>query len=151
MCAKRMEELWARARIPVLMDVPQPITVVLADDQRAYREGLARAITRHCRLELVAVARDGDEALDAIESIQPDVALVDIRMGGMTGAEVCSELRRRRPNLPTRMILMSAQGVDEADQGGADGFVAKDRSRREICEALVQAAQRERAAVPAQL
>jgi DNA-binding NarL/FixJ family response regulator len=53
--------------------------------------------------------------------------------------------------MPTRMILMSAQGVAEEDQGGADGFVAKDRSRREICEALVQAAQRERVAVPAHL
>jgi two-component system nitrate/nitrite response regulator NarL len=133
------------------MDLPQPITVVLADDQRAYREGLARAITRHCRLELVAVARDGNEALDAIESVAPDVALMDVRMGGMTGTEVCAELRRRNPGMPTRMILMSAQGVVEEDQGGADGFVAKDRSRREICEALVQAAQRDRAPVPAQL
>ncbi len=64
------------------MELPEPITVVLADDQRAYREGLARAITRHCRLELVAVAMDGDEALDAIESVEPDVALVDVRMSG---------------------------------------------------------------------
>lgn len=131
------------------MQLPEPITVVLADDQRAYREGLARAITRHCRLELVAVARDGDEALDALESLEPDVALVDIRMSGMVGTEVCAELRRRRPDGATRVILMSAHGgnelEDELDHFGADGFVAKDRSRREICEALVQAAQRDRA------
>jgi two-component system, NarL family, nitrate/nitrite response regulator NarL len=130
------------------MQLPEPITVVLADDQRAYREGLARAITRHCRLELVAVARDGDEALDAIESLDPDVALVDVRMSGLVGTEVCAELRRRRPGSPTRVILMSAHGgaeiADDPEQFGADGFVAKDRSRREICEALVQAAQRER-------
>ncbi|HEY7631165.1 MAG TPA: response regulator transcription factor [Thermoleophilaceae bacterium] len=134
------------------MHLPEPITVVLADDQRAYREGLARAITRHCRLELVAVARDGDEALDALESLAPDVALVDIRMSGRVGTEVCAELRRRCPESPTRVILMSAHGSneleDELESFGADGFVAKDRSRREICEALVQAAQRERVAVP---
>jgi two-component system nitrate/nitrite response regulator NarL len=134
------------------MELPQPITVVLADDQRAYREGLARAITRHCRLELVAVARDGDEALDAIEAVEPDVALVDVRMAGMNGTEVCAELRERNPDLPTRVVLMSAHGgsdvVDGIEQLGADGFVAKDRSRREICEALVQVAQRHRATVP---
>ncbi|HEY1597649.1 MAG TPA: response regulator transcription factor [Thermoleophilaceae bacterium] len=134
------------------MELPQPITVVLADDQRAYREGLARAITRHCRLDLVAVARDGDEALDAIESVEPDVALVDVRMAGMNGTEVCATLRDRNPDLSTRVILMSAHGgadvIEEIEQLGADGFVAKDRSRREICEALVQAAQRDRAPMP---
>ena len=133
---------------PRCMELPEPITVVLADDQRAYREGLARAITRHCRLELVAVARDGDEAFDAIESLEPDVALVDVRMSRMEGTAVCAELRRRHPEMGTRLILMSAHDgsalVDHARQAGADGYVAKDHSRSEICEALVQAAQRDR-------
>lgn len=134
---------------PQVMQLPQPITVVLADDQRAYRDGLARAIAGHRRLELVAVARDGDEALDAIASLEPDIALVDIRMSGMQGTIVCSELRRRRPEVSTRMLLMSAHDpsamAGEIEQAGADGFVSKDRSRREICEALVQAGQRGRA------
>jgi two-component system nitrate/nitrite response regulator NarL len=137
------------------MELPEPITVVIADDQRAYREGLARAIAGHCRLELVAVARDGDEAFDAIESLEPDVALVDVRMSGMEGTTVCSELRRRHPAMGTRMLLMSAHdGAAMAEQlraAGADGFVSKDHSRREICEALVQAAQRDRAGVVARV
>jgi two-component system, NarL family, nitrate/nitrite response regulator NarL len=130
------------------MELPEPITVVLADDQRAYREGLARAIADHCRLELVAVARDGDEAFDAIESLEPDVALVDVRMSRMEGTEMCAELRRRHPGLGTRVLLMSAHDgpamTEQVEDAGADGFVAKDHSRREICEALVQAAQRDR-------
>jgi two-component system nitrate/nitrite response regulator NarL len=134
------------------MDLPDPITVILADDQRAYREGLARAITRHCRLELVAVAADGGEALDAIESLTPDVALIDIRMPSLAGTEMCAELRRRHPDMTTRVILMSAHSgadlAEEIGQAGADGFVDKDRSRREICEAVVQAAQRDRAGSP---
>ena len=132
------------------MDLPDPIKVILADDQRAYREGLARAIATHCRLELVAVARDGEEALDAIASLAPDVALVDVRMDGMEGTTVCRELRRRQPACQTRVILMSAQDgqaiEQHAEDAGADGFVSKDRSRREICEALVQASQRPRRA-----
>jgi two-component system nitrate/nitrite response regulator NarL len=131
------------------MELPDPITVLLADDQRAYREGLARAIAGHCRLELVAVARDGDETIEAIEALEPDVALVDVRMSGMQGTAVCAELRRRHPEIRTRVILMSAHDgsvlAEHARDAGADGFVAKDHSRREICEALVQAAQRDRA------
>jgi two-component system nitrate/nitrite response regulator NarL len=132
------------------MDLPEPIRVILADDQRAYREGLARAIATHCRLELVAVARDGGEALEAIELLSPEVALVDVRMDGMEGTTMCRELRRRNPSCPTRVILMSAhdgEAIEQhADDAGADGFVSKDRSRREICEALVQASQRPRRA-----
>src|ERR1041385_9459579 len=134
------------------MELPQPITVVLAEDQRAYREGLARAIAGHCRLELVAVARDGDEELDAIAGLEPDVALVDIRMPGIEGATVCSEVRRRNPDAGTRLLLMSAHDAaamaEEIEEAGADGFVSKDHSRREICEALVQAGQRPRARAP---
>jgi DNA-binding NarL/FixJ family response regulator len=130
------------------LELPRPFTVVLADDQRAYRDGLARAIAQHCRLELAAVAGRGDEALDVIESIQPDVALIDVRMDGMTGPDLCALLRERHPDLPTRLVLMSADNAaayDEVEHElGADGFVPKDRSRREICEALVQVAQRPR-------
>jgi two-component system, NarL family, nitrate/nitrite response regulator NarL len=137
---------------PVRMEFPQPITVVLAEDQRAYREGLARAIARHCRLELVAVARDGHEALDAIAGLEPAVALVDIRMSGLQGTTVCSEVRRRNPDSATRLLLMSAHDpaamVDQIEEAGADGFVSKDHSRREICEALVQAGQRARVHAP---
>ena len=128
------------------MEVPRPFTVVLADDQRAYRDGLARAISSHCRLDLTAVAQSGDEAFALIEALRPDVALIDVRMAGMTGLTVCALLRERHPDLETRLVLMSADGhaahgAAEHDPG-VDGFVAKDRSRREICEALVQVAQR---------
>jgi DNA-binding NarL/FixJ family response regulator len=124
------------------LDLPRSFTVVLADDQRAYREGLARAISRDCRLELVAVAERGDEAFHAIESLQPDVALIDVRMGGLNGPSVCELLRDRHPDLPTRLVLMSADGASAVgSEPAVDGFVSKDRSRREICEALVQLAQ----------
>lgn len=140
-----MPEARARGNIR-RVERAHPITVVLADDQRAYREGLARAIDGHARLELVAVARDGEEALHAVEAHAPDVALVDVRMAGMAGTAVCAELRRRRPDIATRLILMSAQDgaalSEHAERSGADGFVSKDRSRREICEALVEASQR---------
>jgi two-component system, NarL family, nitrate/nitrite response regulator NarL len=128
-----------------VLDFTRPFTVVLADDQRAYREGLARAISHDGRLELLAVAERGDEAFYAIESLQPDVALIDVRMGGLPGTSVCELLRERYPDLPTRLVLMSADGTSAVEsEPGVDGFVSKDRSRREICEVLVELAQRSR-------
>jgi DNA-binding NarL/FixJ family response regulator len=97
------------------------------------------------RLELVAVVTRGDEAFQAIASLQPDVALIDVRMGGLFGTSICELLRERHPDLPTRLVLMSADGTSAVEaEPGVDAFVAKDRSRREICEALVQAAERSR-------
>jgi two-component system, NarL family, nitrate/nitrite response regulator NarL len=124
------------------LEYSHPFTVVLADDQRAYRDGLARAIAQDRRLELVAVVASGREALATIGSLRPDVALIDVRMGGLPGTSVCELLRERHPDLPTRLVLMSADGTSAVgSEPGVDAFVAKDRSRREICEALVQVAQ----------
>jgi DNA-binding NarL/FixJ family response regulator len=121
----------------------RPFTVVLADDQRAYREGLARAIARHGHLELVAVAGRGDEAFDVIEALRPDLALLDVRMAGLSGPALCALLRERHPELETRLVLMSVAGAEfDEVRTMVDGFVGKDRSRREICDKLVQVAQR---------
>jgi len=121
----------------------QTFSVVLADDQRAFREGLARAIARHSRLELVAVAGRGDEAFDVIEALQPDVALIDVRMAGLSGPALCALLRERHPEIDTRLVLMSVDGSEfDEVRTMVDGFVGKDRSRREICDTLVQVAQR---------
>jgi two-component system, NarL family, nitrate/nitrite response regulator NarL len=126
------------------LQVARPFTVVLADDQPAFREGLARAIARYGGLELVAVAGRGDEAFDVIEALQPDVALVDVRMAGLSGPALCGLLRERHPELETRLVLMSVDGSEfDEVRPMVDGFVGKDRSRREICDKLVQVAQGE--------
>jgi DNA-binding NarL/FixJ family response regulator len=125
------------------LDHTRPFTVVLADDQRAFREGLARAIARHGRLELVAVAGRGDEAFDVVEALQPDVALIDVRMAGLSGPAVCALLREQHPEIDTRLVLMSVDGSEfDEVRTMVDGFVGKDRSRREICDTLVQVGER---------
>jgi DNA-binding NarL/FixJ family response regulator len=125
------------------LDPTRPFTVVLADDQRAFREGLARAIARHGRLRLVAVAGSGDEAFDVIEALQPDLGLIDVRMAGLSGPAVCGLLRERHPEIDTRLVLMSVDGSEfDEVRTMVDGFVGKDRSRREICDTLVQVGER---------
>jgi DNA-binding NarL/FixJ family response regulator len=117
-------------------------TVIFADDHRLFRQGLARTISSHHELELVAQASDGLGALSLIEELEPDVALADLKMRGLDGIEVCARLTSQR--LHTRVVLLSAfvgpQLVGAAVEAGADGYLAKDTSPEEICYALVEVA-----------
>lgn len=120
-----------------------PYTVVLADDHQAFREGLARSVAAHDRLELAAELGDGAGALAAIERLRPDVAVLDLEMPGLDGLEVCRRLGRD-PAARTRVLIVTAtldKGLAEAAaEAGAADLVGKEASRREICEAIVRVA-----------
>jgi DNA-binding NarL/FixJ family response regulator len=119
------------------------VQVVVADDHAGYREGVARLIDDHPDLEVVALAADGMEALDRIVTLQPDAALLDVRMPGHSGIEVCRRLREsgRAPN--TRIVLIT--GIPDpvlsaqADAAGAAALIGKETPPREICAHLLAA------------
>ena len=117
-----------------------PITVVVADDHPLYRDGLVRAISSVPELVLVGEAADGHEAEQLIEERRPDVVLLDVKMPGLGGVELCERIARRA--LPTRVLMISAyldpSLVARALAAGAAGYLGKDASRDEICEAIVQ-------------
>ncbi|MBV9466370.1 MAG: response regulator transcription factor [Solirubrobacterales bacterium] len=119
------------------------VSVVLADDHKLFRASLARAIVDHPELELLAQASNGIEALAAIEALEPDVALVDVRMPGVDGLGVCDRVSRRRPPLRTRVLLVTAfadevSGIDTTALGAA-GLLGKDASRAQLCAELIEA------------
>lgn len=120
------------------------ITVLIADDHQLALEGLARAVSKHPDLELVAEARDGSGALAAIEELTPDVALIDVRMPGIDGIEVCARLAERQRQCPTRVVLLTAFPTTslrcQALDAGAVAFLDKETSRQELCAALLAAA-----------
>ncbi|MEZ5100406.1 MAG: response regulator transcription factor [Thermoleophilia bacterium] len=141
---RSVDELWdALAATSLLPAPPGPTTVVLADDHPLFRDGLARAVSSHDDLRLVGEAEDGLVAVALVEELEPDVALLDVRMPGLDGVEACRAILRRRRR-PTRVVLLSghADGWLEARAraAGAAGFLSKDASRAEICEALVEVA-----------
>ena len=115
------------------------ITVVLADDHPLYRDGLVRAISSAPELELAGEAADGLEAERLILEQRPDVALLDVKMPGLGGVELCERIAAR--GLSTRVLMISAyldpNLVARALAAGAAGYLGKDASRDEICEALV--------------
>jgi len=115
--------------------------VVIADDHPLVRDGLVRAISVNLALEVVGEAADGVEALALIEELLPDVALLDVRMPRLDGIDVCESITRRVPPLATRVVLLSAylepSLLWRAAVAGASGYLSKEASRTDICDALV--------------
>lgn len=115
-----------------------PVRVFLADDHPMFTEGLARAIGEHPGMEMVGTATDGREAMAGIRRLAPDVAVLDVKMPGLTGIEVTQEVARE--GLDTKVLLLSALAgevmVLEAMASGAAGYLVKDANRAEICAAI---------------
>lgn len=118
------------------------LTVLIADDSDAYRSGIVRAVGAHEELTLVGEVDAGEAALAAIIELMPDVALLDVRMPGLDGLEVCEQLRARLPRVATRVVLLSAHMdatvVARAREVGADAYLSKAASRREICSEAIR-------------
>lgn len=118
-----------------------PLRVVIADDHQLYRQAIARAIERHPDLVLVGEAADGDEALGLIATLQPDVAVLDHRMPGLTGTEVSELLHDEDDPLPTAVLILSAFEDDDlvwnAVGAGASGYIGKTASHGAVCDAIL--------------
>lgn len=110
-----------------------PIRVVLVDDQSLVRAGFALVIDSQSDLEVVGQAGDGDEAVDVVTRVQPDVVLMDVRMPRLDGIQATARILRladagtiRAP----RIIVLTTFDEDEyalaAQRGGASGFLLKD-------------------------
>jgi DNA-binding NarL/FixJ family response regulator len=115
--------------------------VLIADDHAGYRAGLARLIDEHPELTVVALAADGAEALELIVELEPDIALLDVRMPGHSGIEVCRRLHRSGGAPHTRVVLIT--GTPDAVLGtqaaaaGAVALIGKETPPLEICSMLL--------------
>ena len=116
--------------------------VLAADGQPLYRDAVARAIRERPELELVAQVCDGREALEAIGAEQPDVAVIDRTLAGLSGKQVLNAVAR--DGLRTRVVLIAAQAepgeVYAALAEGAAGYLTKDADARELCDAITAVA-----------
>ena len=113
--------------------------MVVADDHPIYREGIVRAINERPDLELVGEAADGRQALEQIKERSPEVAVLDIRMPGLDGTQVLAAMRR--DGVETEVLFLSAFMEPELAYrtvaAGARGYLSKESSRQEVCEAIV--------------
>jgi len=128
----------------------QRVTVLVADDHPIYREGIVRAVKDRPDLELVGEAADGREALERIKDLAPDVAVLDIRMPGLEGTQVLTALKR--DGHETEVLFLSAFMESELAYRtvaeGAKGYLSKESSRQEICDAIVTVSRGDTALAP---
>jgi DNA-binding response OmpR family regulator len=90
----------------------------------------------------VVIARDGQEAIDAITREQPDLVLLDVMMPKKTGFEVCQEVRANDALQATKILMLTAKGRDtDVTKGlglGADAYMTKPFSTRELVQKVAQ-------------
>jgi two-component system nitrate/nitrite response regulator NarL len=118
------------------------VRVLAADGQPLYRDAVARAIRERPELELVGQVANGREALEAIGAEQPDVAVIDRTLTGLSGVQVLNAVER--DGFRTRVVLMAAQAdpheVYAALAEGAAGYLTKEADARELCDAITAVA-----------
>jgi DNA-binding NarL/FixJ family response regulator len=125
-----------------MSDDPAPVTVVVADDQSAVREGLVLLLGTLPGITVVGQAEDGDAAVGVVAEAQPQVVLMDLNMPRCDGIEATRRIRAEHPG--TRVVVLTTYSDDEsiinALQAGALGYLTKDATRAEIGRAVQAAA-----------
>ena len=110
------------------------IRVLLADDHVLVRAGIRSLLGTLPGVEVVAEARDGHETLGLVESLRPDIVLMDIAMPGLNGLEATERITRDHPG--TKVIILSMHVSEEygarALRAGAAGYLPKDADVREL-------------------
>ncbi len=120
------------------MGTMKPIRIVLADDHNLMRSGLKALLSGMPGVEVVAEATNGREAVELVNSSNPDVVLMDIGMKELNGIEAAALIARDRPSVRVIMLSMhdTQDFVLQALKAGAVGYVLKDAAPLELEFAL---------------
>jgi DNA-binding NarL/FixJ family response regulator len=128
-----------RTSAEIRLTVPGP-RILIVDDHQLAREGL-RAVLAQSGVEVVGVAASGEEAIDQVRALLPDVVLMDVRLGnGIDGLEATRRIAAL--DLPTRILMLTLHDmpayVREALAAGAAGYVLKDTAIGGLLAAIDQ-------------
>jgi DNA-binding NarL/FixJ family response regulator len=114
------------------------INIILADDHRIFRDGIASLLADTDFAEVVGEASNGQELLSLLTEMKPDIAIVDVTMPGMNGIEVTERIVCQHPEVKVLILSMhnSEEFVMNALKAGAMGYLPKDTSREELLDAI---------------
>jgi DNA-binding NarL/FixJ family response regulator len=118
------------------------IRVLLVDDQELVRSGLTRILRRRDGFQVVGECEDGDQVVAAVEALEPDVVVMDLRMRRMSGIDATAALRRRADAPP--VLVLTTFDDDELLSGalraGAAGFLLKDSPAEDVVRGVAAVA-----------
>jgi DNA-binding NarL/FixJ family response regulator len=114
------------------------ITVILADDHRIFRKGLKSLLSDRARIEVVAEADDGHDALKKAVQYKPHLVIMDIGMPKMDGIEATRQIKERLPDTEVVILSMHAKKayIDQVLKAGAKGYVLKDSDEDNLIAAI---------------
>lgn len=114
------------------------IKVMLADDHILMREGIRQLLEFDGTIEVVGEANDGEECLETLEKVKPDVLLLDINMPKKNGVEVLGEIKKKK--MPVKVLILTVHNEIEyllkAVDIGVDGYILKDSESAELKKAI---------------
>jgi len=118
--------------------VARPIRILIVDDHTLLREGTRQLLSQDAGLDVVGEVARGDEAVAAVERLQPDVLLLDIRLPGMNGIDIAREVAKRFTEV--RVLILTAYADDDyvhaAIGAGASGYLLKTAPGDELVSAI---------------
>jgi DNA-binding NarL/FixJ family response regulator len=118
--------------------MPKKSRIVIAEDHTILREGLRSLLVADPDFDVVGEAGDGRAAVRCVESLSPDLVLMDLSMPRMNGLEAIRDIKKQNPK--TKIVVLTVHKTEEyilaTLQAGADGYVLKDASHSELLMAL---------------
>lgn len=116
----------------------EKIRVILAEDHAVVRQGTKQLLDRYSDIEVVGMASDGEEAVKLVQELQPDVAILDIRMPRMSGIEATRRIKADFPDVA--VLALTAHDDDEYVfallEAGANGYLLKTAEIEELVKAI---------------
>ena len=116
----------------------EKIKLILVDDHQLVRTGIANLLSGEPGFEIIGEASESREMFDLLRQLQPDIAVLDIALPGMSGIEITKKLHNDYPGI--RILILSMHTSEEfifnAINSGARGYLPKNTSRRELIEAI---------------
>jgi len=114
------------------------IKLIIADDHPMMRSGVKSVLLTNPQIEIIAEAKDGEEAYNLILKHQPDVAVLDVEMPKMTGLEIARRIKSE--NIKTKVIFLTMykeeEMFNEAMDSGAYGYVLKENAVEDVLESV---------------
>ncbi len=119
-----------------------PITIVIADDHTIVRQGLKKILKEEKGLKVIGEAKDGREAVAAVQEHQPDIVIMDIAMPELNGIEATRQIKQAR--VETKIIILSmhdhSRYIRELLGLGVSGYLLKNAASHDIVKAVISAA-----------
>lgn len=126
------------------------LRIIVVDDHTVMRAGVIALLATEPGIEIVGEAGDGRAAVELVERLDPDVALIDLRMPVLDGAGATAEIVARRSR--ARVLILTTYDsdaeIERAVEAGAVGYLLKDTTRDQLVDAIRSAARGETVLAP---